>query len=348
MMALTHCAIAAAGTSFILGTTDPLVMGLAIVGSQLPDLDTSTSLIGQVCFPVSSWIEDRYPHRSITHCFLASAVLLAASLGVCHFLLGDLDLRIAIALPLGHLLSVFSDTFTKQGVQLFFPNPVWCVCGSNPRRRLTTGSVAEYWVLAGAIALLMLNINLVSKGGIVQTASQNLGLKDGIVRVYNENASTNKVYARITGVLASDRSRIDGEYWVLGTAGSEFIVMNDEGIYKTGEQIVTEKINTSVGEAASTQVVTLVFDDEDVIPKLQRLVEVNPGAEIFLLGEVGVDFPEDIPLELQPEQLQVLSVSGSKVKLEYCPIARAITSLTDQYGVGAIQAKIVSPAPEGI
>jgi inner membrane protein len=68
-------------------------------------------------------------------------------------------LGLAIALPLGHLLSCFSDTFTKQGVQLFYPYPAWAISVSNPRRRLKTGGAGELWVLGGAIALVqMVNI----------------------------------------------------------------------------------------------------------------------------------------------------------------------------------------------
>jgi inner membrane protein len=35
-------------TSLILGTTDTLALGLAIINSQLPDLDTITSTIGKM------------------------------------------------------------------------------------------------------------------------------------------------------------------------------------------------------------------------------------------------------------------------------------------------------------
>jgi inner membrane protein len=52
-MSITHALIAAAGTSLILGTASPLSLGLAVLGSQLPDIDTSTSLIGQILFPIS-------------------------------------------------------------------------------------------------------------------------------------------------------------------------------------------------------------------------------------------------------------------------------------------------------
>ena len=204
-MSITHAAIASAGTSLILGTANPLPLGLAILGSQLPDLDTTTSTIGKIFFPVSSWIEDRFPHRSITHSLLATAAITAVSLLVNHFwLLGDI--KAAIALPLGHLLACFSDTFTKQGVQLFYPNPAWAISVSNPRRRLKTGGAGELWVLGISIALLVFGIYLANGGGITQKVSQNLGLRDGIVRIYNENASTNKVYASITGYWTSDRA----------------------------------------------------------------------------------------------------------------------------------------------
>ena len=54
-MAITHACIATAGVSLRLSTADPLPLALAVLGSQLPDLDTTTSLIGQVCYPVSRW-----------------------------------------------------------------------------------------------------------------------------------------------------------------------------------------------------------------------------------------------------------------------------------------------------
>ncbi len=66
-----------------------------------------------------------------------------------------------------------------------------------------------------AIALLILGIYLANGGGITQKVSQNLGLRDGIVRVYNENAATNHVYASITGYWASDRTPADGKYLII-------------------------------------------------------------------------------------------------------------------------------------
>jgi hypothetical protein len=60
MLATTQ--IALSGTTLLLATADPLTLGLAILGSQLPDLDTSTSLIGPIWPDLLAGVElDRRP-----------------------------------------------------------------------------------------------------------------------------------------------------------------------------------------------------------------------------------------------------------------------------------------------
>lgn len=341
MMALTHSAIAAAAVGFSLGTTDPLVMGMAILGSQLPDLDTSTSLIGQICFPVSRWIESRFPHRTLTHCFLATAAIALIS-----FLLwrSGLDWKAAAALPIGHLISCFADTFTKQGVQLFFPASAWCVFGSNPNRRLTTGGVGEYWVLAGAVALVVLNINLTGSGGIVRVAGQSLGLKSEAISTYNQSAASQQVWADVKGVFTSDRTRADGRYFVIDAVGSDFIISDGKTIYQTGQQIAIEKLTISPGDKAQTQIQTLTFDDEEAIPKLQQVRSQFPQAAIFISGDLTIDFPEDVELPVATGY-PTTAITGSTLKLSYEGIEKAIAYLSDQYAIGSLSVKVISPSP---
>lgn len=343
-MAITHSLIAAAGVCLLLSSANPLILGLAVLGSQLPDLDTSTSLIGQLCFPISHWIEDRYPHRSITHSLMATGAIALISLLLNHFfLLGDI--KVALALPLGHLLSCFSDCFTKQGVQLFWPDPAWAISVSNPNRRIRTGSPAEYWVLVVATTALVLGIWIATGGGAVQKVSQQLGLKDGILAVYNQNAATHQVWAEIKGVHSSDRSTADGRYFILGTAGSEFIVTDGDGIYKTNDQIIPSKLNTDVGEAAQTKITTLTLNDEDALPPLQQLQGIYPNGAIYLTGTITIDFPEDIRIIENLKEYETLKLSGTSITFNYCPIEKAIAALKDQYGNGTLTAKIISPKP---
>ena len=339
MMALTHAAIAATGTSLVLGTSEPLPLGLAILGSQIPDIDTTTSTIGKIFFPISSWIEDHFPHRSITHSLLATVFLTVVSFFVCQ-LLGDKNFVVMAALPLGHLLSCFSDTFTKQGVQLFYPNPAWAISVSNPRKRLKSGGTNELWVLGIAIALLVLGINLANNGGVTTKVSQSLGLKDGIVRIYNQNAATNKVYAEIQGYWRNDRTSADGRYLILDNQGKEFIIKDDKGIYKTGEQIITTKLITKVGESVRSTSLDLTFNDENAIAKLENLQASNSNSSIYLSGSLEIDFPEDVNLPIESKQMPTASLSGSGLRFNYCPINKAIRLLKDQYAIGSIKIKI--------
>lgn len=353
MMGLTHAAIAATGAALLMQTTDPLTLGLAVIGSQLPDLDTSTSLIGQLCYPISHRLEDCYPHRTITHSVLATAAIALVSFGVWFFVREKLGFGIAVAaaLPLGHVLSTFSDTCTKQGVQLFWgltDDPVWCVFGMNPRRRLRTGGTAEYWVVAIVVLVLAVTLNLNAQGGLKQVATDKLNLNDPTVeKTYNESAATNHIWATIEGYKASDRAPFTGRLLVIGEE-SGFVVMSEVGaVYKIGDGIVSEKLKTEPGDAATTTLSAIAFDDEETVPKLQQLVTQHQGSLVLLTGQLSVDFAEDVPVELQPDQLQTLRVTGDTVTLNYCPIEKAIALLNDQWSIGQLNVKIISPSPWG-
>ena len=52
MMGVTHAVISAAATSLILQSADPVVLGTAVLTSQLPDIDTTDSAIGSMFFPL--------------------------------------------------------------------------------------------------------------------------------------------------------------------------------------------------------------------------------------------------------------------------------------------------------
>ncbi len=202
----------------------------------------------------------------------------------------------------------------------------------------------ELWVLGISYALLTLGITIANGGGITQKVSQNLGLRDGIVRIYNQNASTNKIYAEIKGYWASVRQNADGKYLIIGNEGKEFIVTDGKGVYKTGEQIITSKVTTTVGESATTEIRNLTFNDEDAVAPLQELQQAYPNADIYLNGELTVDFPEDVRLPLEPNQMATAALSGNRIKFSYCSLDRARAYLSEQYAVGTVEVKVVQPS----
>lgn len=337
MMALTHSIIAAAGTSLILTTANPLHLALAIAGSQLPDLDTSTSTIGQILFPISNWIENRFPHRSVTHCFLATCAIAFLSAPLYFYF----DWKTWLCLPLGHLLSCFSDVFTKQGVQFFWPHPAWCISVSNPNKRLQTGGTGEYWVLAVAMLALVAAINLSSTGGPTALVGTTLGLRTNATETYQKNAATNHVYAQVTGTFSSDSSSADGKYFKVAGEGSEFVLMDKKGaLFKTGTNIIISRLTSEVGKPAFSSVQTLNFDEEEFA------VAPVPNALAFLTGTLTVDEPQSIKIAANPKQLEIAKVIGDKITFNYCPLETAIKLLSGQYITGSLEAKIFSPKPD--
>ena len=343
MMAITHAAIAvsAASLTFGLGTSNPVALGLALLGSQLPDLDTTTSTIGQILFPVSNWLEDNFPHRSITHSLLATAILAAIALPIgYHFN----HLITAAALPFGHLVACFSDTFTKKGVQLFYPSQSWTVAGSNPHRRLSTGGAGEFWVLAITTTLLIFSIWINNNGGIFQNLGQNLSLESAVVKTYNENAATNHVYAEIEGFWESDRSKADGRYLILGNEGKEFIVTDGEGVYKTGAEIITSKVKTVLGGESENIIKTLSFDDEQATPQLNELKNKYPTNLIVVSGELTIDLPDKIGSYATNQKR--FKLSSNKLIFNNCLLEDAIAVLDGQYAIGSVEVTVISPVPE--
>ncbi len=342
-MAITHAAIAvsAASLTFGLGTNNPVALGLALLGSQLPDLDTTTSTIGQILFPVSNWLEDNFPHRSITHSLLATAVLAAIALPIGYHYN---HLITAAALPFGHLVACFSDTFTKKGVQLFYPNQAWTVAGSNPHRRLSTGGAGEFWVLAIAVTLLIFSIWINNNGGIFQNLGQNLSLSDAVVKVYNENAETNHVYAEIQGFWESDRSKADGRYLILGNEGKEFIVTDGKGVYETGTEIITSKVKTVIGDKSANIIQTLSFDDEQATPQLNQLKEKYPANLIVVTGEVTIDLPDKI--NNYDTNQKRFKLSSNKLIFNNCLLDEVIEVLDGQYAIGSVELTVILRAGE--
>jgi inner membrane protein len=332
MMGLTHAVISAAATSLILQSADPVVLGASVLTSQLPDIDTTDSAIGSMFFPLAQWIERRFPHRSITHSLLATGGI--ALLSYLSWLAFSFSWKLAIAIPLGHLIACFSDTFTKQGVQLFFPEPAWCVCGSNPRRRLRTGGRGEYWVMAFSVLCLVVSLHISGTGGIVQKATTSLGLKDpSIMQTYNQNAANHRIWATVEGYRASDRAPVSGRFLVVGE-DSGFILTDGTKVHHVGKSLITSSLKLEVGKPVTVTTGQLTFDDEEVNPKLKTVT-----GEAYLNGSVDVDMPEAMP-QVDTAAGEIISISGSKVTLNYCPVPQAMQALENQWAIGTLEVKV--------
>ncbi|MGF1576136.1 MAG: metal-dependent hydrolase, partial [Cyanophyceae cyanobacterium] len=194
MMSFTHAVFAVTASSLTLGTAHPGILLLSALGSQLPDCDTSTSYPGRILKPISTRLEAKYPHRTITHSFLATGILGLVTLPLVPF-----------GLPWGGLVSGyffgwFADVFTKSGVTAFWPSRARLVIPGNPRLRLSTGSPAEWVVVGICLLLLIVSINVHSQGGLLRTFNLWMGIPSGAVELVNQDQDRFLLVADIDGI----------------------------------------------------------------------------------------------------------------------------------------------------
>jgi inner membrane protein len=312
----THCLLAATTAAGLLGTADPNVICVAIATSMIPDMDTTKSYPGRIIWPLARWLEERFPHRSVTHSFLLTLVLAIAAIPVFYY---THSWQMAAALPLGQATSAIADTFTKAGSMLFWPARAICVAGRNPRYRLETGSAAELPVALLAMALLCLFLWFNTGGGFTAQFAQWLFPNaDTAIELFEKHGTTHSVIVDVEGTHTSTSRRVKETFTVLDHAQHNLMVANAGGaLYKVGQasdcQIRPTKIKSRLGSSQ-----TLVFKTQDIIEADAAAWLGSLSPQVYLSGELVVEEPEEL-VAPSPEldTMPTVAVAAGKVTLHY-------------------------------
>ena len=95
---------------------------VASAAAVAPDVDTLGSTVGRVFSPIARRIERRFGHRTITHCYAAQgAVAVLALPFLWTGLPGGALPHLYAAVVVGYVSHPFLDTWTVQGVRVFWP-----------------------------------------------------------------------------------------------------------------------------------------------------------------------------------------------------------------------------------
>ena len=73
-------------------------------------------------------------------------------------------------------------------------------------------------------------------------------------------------------------------------------------------------MTTTVGEAATTEIKNITFNDEDAVTPLLELKQNYPDSDVFVSGNLTVDFPEDIQISLKKNNHATGSLNGTTLK----------------------------------
>ena len=125
---------------------NPIFVSFTLIGSILPDIDHTKSIIGKAFYPIAKYLSVNYGHRTITHSLLFL-------IGICLIsVFIEKNFREDFSVSTILFFSVFShllfDMVTLQGIPLFYPfykNP--CVLPANPEMRIRSGNIRQEGVI---------------------------------------------------------------------------------------------------------------------------------------------------------------------------------------------------------
>lgn len=342
MMGLTHMVVGGTVASLFLQSSDATVLLTGAIASLFPDIDVSISPAGRVFPWVARWFERRFPHRSCTHSLVASGVVALVTYPTALYF--SFPLELIHALNIGFGFGWFSDAFTRNGVEMFWPSPIRCVCPGNRNLRLKTGSQVEYGVLVVLVTLALAIFNINASGGLLTRFNRFVASTTGVEQLYNQKGSQHLMVAHIKGVRSSDRTPINGDFWIIQQHGTGFLVQSKTGeIYKAGKdsdsQILTEKITADPGPTSTTTIEPLQLNEESIA---QALAPFNrTGAMVFVSGQLTVDDPEGLRITPDPYQFPFIRIAANTVTLESAPLAVVDQALSEQFAIGQLSIRSI-------
>ena len=313
MLSITHAAIATCATSLIIGTSDPMVLMVCAIASQLPDIDTTKSHTGLVLYPIARWFEERYPHRGVTHSFVATAIVTAVTSPIALWF----SWQIWLGLSLGYFFGWFSDVFTKSGVAAFYPSNSRLVIPGNPKARLSTGSSGEYWVLGIAIALLIISCQFISNGGVTELFERSFFRNvETAADIFKKDGTARQVFVKVSGVNIFTSEKIEGKEFKVITANETSVIAKDDrgDLYQIGKgetsQIRPTSVETKLGEKITIQAIEVEPKDQFVS---EWLLSVPDNA--FISGTLLVDNVEALKIPLEQKTFNTFRLLGGQIEL---------------------------------
>jgi len=205
----------------------------------LPDIDTTKSAIGKICFPIAWIIYRKFGHRTITHSLIFFAFVWLVMWGLVKFgYIADPNyIKIALFSVLSHY--VF-DMVTVSGVPLLYPfYQNKCVIPGNKNFRFTTGEWKSEIVVAGICGLLCITMQPLFANGFWTSYNRTFGT---IKHVDRENQNT-EFYVVCDYSYILNAQTIEGEAIVITSNTNELTLFDGEKIFKLNSNDPQLKVN---------------------------------------------------------------------------------------------------------
>ena len=259
----------------------PAGLVLAGAASAAPDIDTLGSTVGRTFKPLAKRIERRWGHRTITHCYAAQAAVVVLFLPLVWW--GQPHLYAAIVA--GYVSHCFLDTWTIQGVRVFWPwderrgvFPYYNRQETAYRTRSGSRVDTFFGVLFLGLTVPFAVVQFQGYHRLVRTvqADASAAVRDFL----DWSGDGHLVSVTVSAADPEHMRRLDGTYDAIGTTGISTLLVRDP---ETGETF-------SLGEAYSAN-----FQPDKVSAHKGDAVTVS-RRRVDLAGRVVADLENLVPL----------------------------------------------------
>ncbi len=330
-------------------------------GSLLPDIDTTTSGLGRWVKPISSFVEKKIGHRSLTHSLLGLLLL-----GVVTSWLIVFSLKVWLCLVAGAFSHIILDAHNISGVPLLYPMRLEFVSVYDRGMRVAYGSSTEFSYLA-SFAVAALALSPLSMDGFAPWFHRALGAPYGAVEDYLNWRDEAEVWVKLKGHNLLTDEDIDGRYRVIDAFGRETLLIED-GTGKAytaalnSADIQVRRISAWRGDEHVTSTYRLdlsgrlLSDLIYALPKGAKEVRINAAFELN-------DSPRVLPsvgyfqrLKVQGKKLEarsatitdlaplagfVIETGSAVIRAEYAPGSEALADLRVLSSVVAVKSHLL-------
>src|SRR3989339_332125 len=309
---LTLILLAFFGIKFSLHWT---VLIFAALGSIIPDIDHPGSIIGRIFYPISTYLERKFGHRTITHSLIGWLIfsvlfffIIVISFPLLYlynyccgipqsgtFVIFNLSFDIYLfrwssAFSIGYFSHLILDMFNKRGSQLFWPDKSRDVIPKDQKYRSNSGARSEIFIFLFLLFLVFLALPI-SKYGISNTVRWLLGTPGSAIQEFKQ--SKIHCYAEFKGIFKVAKQK--GDELQLSFAGKAQIkALAITEAYELSRrksradlaklQVEADKLKTEITEAQSSDNLTplgkeLLMTKEKAVEQQQKLAELKSRLE---------------------------------------------------------------------
>lgn len=317
MITGTHVAFSTAlylgGAAILEYPADPIAWGLTAFASILPDVDLPTSRVGRPLFWLSTRLEKRFGHRTVTHSVFA--LILVVALAFPLRWLGHPAWFWAIVG--GYWSHLWIDMLNIRGVDLFWPSPVRVVMPSRIQYRMEVGSKAEM-VLMTALFVACLALYPISKMGVRGGLHQVFRDFDMAVEEYREQAGARWFTLDLAAIDNLTLEHIRCRCAVLGAWQNGLIVEYQGQSRAVGKSQLHHNLYPTeavlvAGEPLSVQTQRVDMKGRSLGWLMERLQGLP---NVYLLGELWID-ADKVPAVTEIDLYRPVWWSGDRIRLHY-------------------------------